>query len=252
MKRLPVLLAVLLATWLGVAVPATAAVALPGNPGSMHGYIYDADHTLASSDNTATKRGPPMPDESGTTNDAVGRWPHGASLRPDGPTPREKTTYDTRATFAKATRVAGYDLEPRELAGGNVIAFARGGVAANTTAELSRPSSRVLGANLEAAGAVRPAGSAAHHIVAGSAARAAEARAVLQRYGIDINDAGNGVFLPARMTSPNPTGAAVHSTIHTNAYYAEVNSLLGQATTRGEALDALAYVRSQLLSGGFP
>lgn len=125
-------------------------------------------------------------------------------------------------------------------------------VAANTATALSRPSSRVLGANLEAAGAVRPAGSAAHHIVAGSSARAAEARAVLQRYGIDINDAGNGVFLPGRMTSPNPTGAAVHSRIHTNAYYAEVNSLLGQATTRGEALDALAYVRSQLLSGGFP
>lgn len=75
---------------------------------------------------------------------------------------------------------------------------------------------------------------------------------VLQRFGIGINDAGNGVFLPGRMTSPNATGAAVHSQIHTSAYYEEVNSLLGQATTRAEALDALTYIRSQLQSGGFP
>ena len=124
--------------------------------------------------------------------------------------------------------------------------------AANTTASLSRPSSRVLGSNLEATGVVRPTGSAAHHIVAGNSPRAAEARTVLQRLGIDINDAGNGVFLPARMTSPNPTGAAVHSSLHTNAYYRQVNALLGQTTTRDEALEVLAIVRGQLLSGGFP
>jgi hypothetical protein len=63
---------------------------------------------------------------------------------------------------------------------------------------------------------------------------------------------GTEFFLPGNMTSPNPTCAAVHSRIHTNAYYSEVNSLLSQATTRTEALDALAYIRSQLLSGGFP
>ena len=78
------------------------------------------------------------------------------------------------------------------------------------------------------------------------------ARGVRQRFGIDINDAGNGEFLPGRMKSAHPTGAAVHSRIHTNAYYGEVNRLLGQATTRSEALYSLAYIRSQLLSGGFP
>ncbi len=119
-------------------------------------------------------------------------------------------------------------------------------------ATLSRPSSKVLGANLEAAGVARPAGSAAHHIVAGSSANAARARTVLERFGIGINDAGNGVFLPGRTISPNPIGAAVHSRIHTNAYYGEVDSLLRRATTRDEALDALAYIRSRLLSGGFP
>ncbi|HXH80276.1 AHH domain-containing protein [Nocardioides sp.] len=117
---------------------------------------------------------------------------------------------------------------------------------------LSKPSARVLGANMEAAGVPRPSGSAAHHIVAGSSAKASEARSVLQRFGIDINDANNGVFLPGSSASPNPTGAAVHSKTHTNAYYSGVNSLLSQATTRTDALDALGYVSSKLSSGGFP
>ncbi|MGV8857608.1 RHS repeat-associated core domain-containing protein [Rhodoglobus sp.] len=124
--------------------------------------------------------------------------------------------------------------------------------AANTTVAISRPSSRVLGANLEAAGTIRPAGSAAHHIVAGNAKSAAQSRATLQRLGIDINDASNGVFLPGRLTSPNPTGAAVHSTIHTNAYYQEVNRLVVKSTSPAGATDVLNLIRSQLLSGGFP
>lgn len=37
---------------------------------------------------------------------------------------------------------------------------------------------------------------AAHHIVAGNAKLAEESRAVLNNYGIDINDSVNGVFLP--------------------------------------------------------
>jgi RHS repeat-associated protein len=62
---------------------------------------------------------------------------------------------------------------------------------------LAGPSSRALGRALESSGIVRPADAAAHHIVAGSAQGAAAARAALQRLGIDINDAVNGVFLPA-------------------------------------------------------
>ena len=116
----------------------------------------------------------------------------------------------------------------------------------------SSPSSRVLGETMGSAGLARPAESAAHHLVAGGAGGAADARAVLTRFGIDINAAENGVFLPRNLASANPIGAAVHSTIHTDAYYAGANRLLGQATTRAEALDALDYVRQQLQSGGFP
>lgn len=128
----------------------------------------------------------------------------------------------------------------------SIGAAVRGGI------NVVKPSSRVLAANMEATGLVRPAGSAAHHIVAGRSPKALQARAVLARLGIDLNDAANGVFLPARRSSPNPAGAAVHSTLHTNAYYSEVNRLLGGASTRAEALDALSFIRSELLSGGFP
>jgi len=116
----------------------------------------------------------------------------------------------------------------------------------------ARASSEALAKNLEGAGVTRPANTDAHHIVAGGAKKAGPAQAVLKRFGININDANNGVFLPSNKKSPNPTGAAVHRTLHTNDYYDEVNALLTQATTRQQVLDMLSYIRSQLLSGGFP
>jgi RHS repeat-associated protein len=112
------------------------------------------------------------------------------------------------------------------------------------------PSSKALAAAMEAAGVTGGAGKAAHHIVAGSAEAAAPARQVLTRFGIGINDAANGVFLPGNLATENAAGAAVHSTIHTSAYYDTVNTMLGAATTRAEALDALGSIRQSLLGGG--
>lgn len=86
-------------------------------------------------------------------------------------------------------------------------------------------------------------------MVAGGAKAAAPARAVLQRFGIGINDAINGVFLPANRKSPNLLGASVHSPLHTNNYYQTINTMLGRATTRGEAEAALGIIRDKLLSG---
>ena len=73
---------------------------------------------------------------------------------------------------------------------------------------------------------------------------------MLDGFGIDINRAANGVFLPRDTKVPDLSGASVHSTLHTNSYYAEVNRLLGQATNRAEALDALDFIRGELSSGG--
>ncbi|MBO1269295.1 AHH domain-containing protein [Arthrobacter cavernae] len=112
--------------------------------------------------------------------------------------------------------------------------------------------STILGQNMGAAGTSRPAETAAHHIVAWNAKRAASGRDVLSTFGIGIDDAVNGVFLPRSSKSSNPTGAAVHSRIHTKDYYEQVNDLLQGASSTDEVIDALDYVRSRLLSGGFP
>jgi RHS repeat-associated protein len=113
-----------------------------------------------------------------------------------------------------------------------------------------RWSSRALGRALVRAGVVRPRGSAAHHIAASGSRRADEARDVLHDFGIDLDDPANGVFLPANSRSPNPTGAAVHSRLHTDYYYDTVNELLGSARTRDEAIDILNQIRQRLQSGG--
>jgi cyanophycinase-like exopeptidase len=112
------------------------------------------------------------------------------------------------------------------------------------------PSSRILGRSLEAAGHTRPPGSAAHHIVAGGADDAEPARRVLANFGIGINDAANGVFLPASKNSPNVMGAAVHASLHTKRYYKAVNKLLSTAKTRERVLAILAGIRQKLLAGG--
>jgi hypothetical protein len=75
---------------------------------------------------------------------------------------------------------------------------------------------------------------------------------VLERFGININAAENGVFLPLNISSPNPGGAAIHSTLHTNAYYEAVNGLLSQVTSRTEALEVLSFIRDRLLTSTFP
>lgn len=110
--------------------------------------------------------------------------------------------------------------------------------------------SRALGEALESAGHVRPPETAAHHIVAGSAPGAQPARDVLQRVGVDINSADNGVFLPRSSAAPNPGGAAVHSRLHTRSYYETVNDRLSTVSTRDEAVEVLNSLRQSLLGGG--
>jgi RHS repeat-associated protein len=120
----------------------------------------------------------------------------------------------------------------------------------NISSTENKASSDALAKALENSGESRPVGSAAHHIVAGNAKAAAPARAVLERFGIGINESSNGVFLPASRGSVNFYGRAVHSTLHTNTYYESVNGILSQATTRQEALEALDSIRQALLTGG--
>jgi A nuclease family of the HNH/ENDO VII superfamily with conserved AHH len=116
---------------------------------------------------------------------------------------------------------------------------------------LEQPSSRKLGRRMEE-DEERPGGTAAHHIVAGTDPRAAPARKVLKDHGIGINDAVNGVFLPRFESSPNPDGAAVHASVHTDRYYAEVNSIVFAArSSKEDVIDALLLIRLALLEDIF-
>jgi hypothetical protein len=111
---------------------------------------------------------------------------------------------------------------------------------------------QILDSNMQANGIARPAGTAAHHIVASTSPKAASARALLKSFGMDINDADNGVYLPRGSASPNPSGMAVHSRVHTNSYYDAVNEMMSWARNAGEARDVLTYIKRQLQSGPWP
>jgi RHS repeat-associated protein len=114
-------------------------------------------------------------------------------------------------------------------------------------------SSAVLAANMGIAGIVRPPGTAAHHIAPGTDSRfpgAAESRAILEKFNIDINDPANGVYLP-RTASSNAPGA-YHPSLHTKVYYEELFSRLSQATTRDEVIHILNQIRQELLANTFP
>jgi hypothetical protein len=108
-----------------------------------------------------------------------------------------------------------------------------------------------LDKNMQQTGIIRPANAAAHHIVAANDPRAAAARGILAGAGIGIDDAVNGVYLPAKQNVPNPTGADVHSTLHTDAYYNEVQLRL---TRRGNqsVQGILQQIRQELQAGTFP
>ncbi len=112
----------------------------------------------------------------------------------------------------------------------------------SSATEAIAPSSRALGRALETAGQAREAGDDAHHIVAGSARGAERARAILQRLGIGINDAANGVFRPG----------PAHNRMHTAKYYEAVNNALAGATTKAEAERILKAIGQRIQSGTFP
>lgn len=79
-----------------------------------------------------------------------------------------------------------------------------------------------LARNLAQSGAVRQAGEAAHHIVAKAAQAAQPARDKLAEVGININDAVNGVILPAiRVTLPPMWGRSASEARPSNVPFPE-------------------------------
>jgi hypothetical protein len=110
------------------------------------------------------------------------------------------------------------------------------------TGGLGSWSSRALTRALIRLGIARRAGVDTHHIVAGRAEKADPARKVLERFGIGLDDATNGAFLPE----------AQHDHLHTNVYYDAVNGELAAARSRSEAEQILRSIARRLAEGRFP
>ena len=78
----------------------------------------------------------------------------------------------------------------------------------------------------------------------------AAARRILQREGIDINEAANGVFLPRSSSVARPP-ATTHSRLHTNRYYEALNDRLQRAVP-GTVKQQLQRIADELANGRFP
>ncbi len=114
---------------------------------------------------------------------------------------------------------------------------------------LSKPNSKILRNHMKEAGMEEPGyKNHAHHIVAGGSPKAEEARSILQYFGIDVNDAANGVFLSA---DNRIVGTTYHPSLHTDMYYDKVNKMLRGATSKTDAENILALIRQQLIDGTF-
>jgi A nuclease family of the HNH/ENDO VII superfamily with conserved AHH len=137
-----------------------------------------------------------------------------------------------RASHPEGTHATGETPNPRTRAG-------------VTDAE-------ALAADMERKLGHRPPGHHAHHIVPKGMAEAEEAWDILEHAHIGINDAENGVWLPADYTVANPFTGEVHATIHTRRYVQWVTTELRGALADGgpEAVAAkLDELRSTIMNG---
>ena len=111
--------------------------------------------------------------------------------------------------------------------------------------------SRVLARNLIKAGFPRLPDHVPHHIVPTYDSRFPEAVAVrkaLTKYKIDINDAVNGVWLPAKH---GVAEGAYHPALHSQEYYRQVEMFLSQAKNKREAIEALKEIGHRLSTSTF-
>ncbi len=93
-----------------------------------------------------------------------------------------------------------------------------------------------LARNLARAGLKGAPGQVAHHIVAFGAKRASRAREILKKFGIDINDTANGMWI-------DKVGS------HSNLYYDTVNARLANATSEDEVRGLLQQIANDIRSG---
>jgi hypothetical protein len=110
-------------------------------------------------------------------------------------------------------------------------------------------SSKDLADNLVAKWAVRPKDSAAHHIAlaGGKDENSVKTRKILEKYWIDINEAGNGAFLP-RNKKVSCDWVCTHSVIHTKKYKENIFNRLDEAVSKEDVYFKLNIIRNELLN----
>jgi hypothetical protein len=110
---------------------------------------------------------------------------------------------------------------------------------------------RTLSRNIVAATSQsRPSNACAHHIVALRDPEAGLSRNLLFRWGIGINDADNGVFLPRNGTGlPGNPSAAHHTPHHSVTYHLKVYRTLNAEQDAAGGRSGLRSIKADLLSG---
>ena len=112
-------------------------------------------------------------------------------------------------------------------------------------------SSTLLGKNMvRQSGIPKPPNTAAHHIVPENDKEAQDARDIMNKYGIDINGADNGVFLPTKNNGGVDPGIT-HNGRHPKDYTRIINQKIVQADLFGgkqAVINELKNMRNELLS----
>jgi hypothetical protein len=105
-----------------------------------------------------------------------------------------------------------------------------------------------------AAGKVEPNfKNSAHHIIMSNStdSRMVALQNKMKTLGIDINTAGNGIFLPSNSKVQLPSGNTLpnHAIIHTNAYKQKVFDRLKSINNSGDFLNELNKINSEIAGG---
>ena len=99
--------------------------------------------------------------------------------------------------------------------------------------EFTGKTASTLGKALVESGELRPiidgVGSQAHHIVAKAAEGASFARGKLEKFGVDIHSAANGIWVDAKE----------HASMHTGDYYNKIDSFFKGVNTKAQAEQAM-------------
>ena len=115
-----------------------------------------------------------------------------------------------------------------------------------------------LAANMKTKYGIEPPGNnrkrwRPHHIVPSNDPRGKEAQDIMKSFGIDLNEAENGIYLPDPNLTPGNGFVTRHSRTYTDAYFKELNADLAsvKSGTKQDILDKLGEIQSKLSSGSY-